>query len=669
MTEISKFFNVNLTDDNKTHLNVNVDEISIKSTDSIRIQNDLGSLSFDTGITFTDLRGVNSVGLEYAEDYSTNYTDRSLIDKGHLTNQINQAISGVSSTFSNSINTISNYVDTSISGISSTFSNSIENLNTQINTNRIDLINYVDNAIMYLSGQTTTSAITYYVNLSGSDELGDGSIELPWYSLEHALRAIPKNIKDFTTIQLGSGDYYMTTACLNIISEFMLLKPLSIKGQLDLVVSGFTAKVIDPSGNPYKRLVSGATWDYNNQYTGYCARHDNYAPAYKWSPIGVHETNNISSTLTPDGYWVGAIYNYSTNLIYVDGKSPKSIEGSANFKNCDLQITLPDNTHSKLFNSNESTYLFENVKINAAHNYKINLQGNVTLNHSFIHTTSDTMELLRITETETVKLVSLFLYNTNSGNTSPAIVINDSSIILQRLYIHGYAYGIEYQGNSELSLKYGHYPNVFENIGCVFRLTNSGAKMIFGEWYGTHKLYIYNVNYMYSMNGATDNIHIYFPADRLAGDIAPLQEWFVPATGGTWAGIANNLKALRNKPISYIDPTRNVIIYYPTLYPEISTGCTLTLTNSSSGLTDVGNITQNSAIFIEYVIKRSGLTEQGTIRLNDKLNNDLINDSDFDDTGVSFSKLIVGNIIYLVWTTTPSDSNAIIKYTARRIMI
>ncbi|HLO59069.1 MAG TPA: hypothetical protein VK172_14670 [Lentimicrobium sp.] len=74
------------------------------------------------------------------------------------------------------------------------------------------------------------------------------------------------------------------------------------------------------------------------------------------------------------------------------------------------------------------------------------------------------------------------------------------------------------------------------------------------------------------------------------------------------------------------------------------------LQNAVSGYLVIGDITLCYTIRIEYVIVRGDLYEMGVIRVDNRANSILIQDSDLDVTGFIFGKEITGNDLRLTWS-------------------
>jgi len=56
----------------------------------------------------------------------------------------------------------------------------------------------------------TSEDVTYYVATDGSDEIGDGSVDKPWATLQHVIDQLPKIINHTVTIQIQDGTYAWT---------------------------------------------------------------------------------------------------------------------------------------------------------------------------------------------------------------------------------------------------------------------------------------------------------------------------------------------------------------------------------------------------------------------------------------------------------------------------
>lgn len=522
-----------------------------------------------------------------------------------------------------------------------------------------------------VNNTATASNMVLYVNAAtGSDTTGDGSSGSPWKTLEFALKSIPRlvsvgNIK----INFAAGVYTVTDYCLILLSEFLLYKNLTFVGSLGTVRSDFTAQTA-VADNPFKRQVVGATFT-ENQYMGYCARHDNTAPTYTYSPIGPHGPSDLSAALHPEGRWTGAIMSYDTQFIFASNKSPKGLFGTAALKFQDCRITPSLNADFVLSSISVCSIIFSNCRIDTPTNYRVRLIGRLSISDCIFLTANTTAHAVSIEDVMESQISSIFIAHSNpSVSSGNGLQYSQATSFVYRCYIYGFAYGIEFDGNVNLLTKYGHYPNVIENVGCCFRLIHSNARLMFGESYGDHKLYLLDVNYVFALQGSLDGIHFVFDGGRLAGDASPLLGWFVPSTGGTWQGNATKLTALRSKPERYQDSVRGVSFYYPGLFPEVDKLFATTLANSGSGSIDVGDSTMNDVIEINYRLRRGSLVEKGVIILTGLNDTEISRESYFGPCGITFGKSVSGNTIQLTWVDSLSNgTDCLFSADISRVMV
>jgi len=503
-----------------------------------------------------------------------------------------------------------------------------------------------------LNKESTSVDLEFYIDeIGGDDFTGDGSIGTPWATLDYALRVIPSNlVAGNITLICAAGDYHITDSMLEIISYFNLNNTLTILGSVTLVRDDFTATAAVPDGNPFKRL-STVTWSSENQYMGYCARYDNYAPDYSWGPILAHGLNDLSGSIVPDGFWIGAIYSYDTNIIFDSNKGFKALFGSSSlvFQRVNITFGIVDNVKIKQLGA--TALKFSESVINVPLNKVIAIDGNVDISKSLVLSNNTNKYSLNITRTNAAQFVKGGICNVSPATSSTAAIkLANVSMDICQIYIYGFAYGIEAQRQVTLAAKYGHWPVVFENCGAAFKLTASGFNYQFGEWYGVNRLFLYACNYLASLSGATDDICLNLDSPgRLNGD-EPLEGWFVPVTGGLWQGNPTLLTAMRSKPFHYIDSYRRVSITYPGLYPENSLPDPYTLLNGGSDNIIVGDTAQNKVIFMNYTIYRGTDIETGSLILTNK-NDTYINrqGTSNDDAGIIFTKNINGTEIRLGW--------------------
>lgn len=114
-------------------------------------------------------------------------------------------------------------------------------------------------------------------------------------------------------------------------------------------------------------------------------------------------------------------------------------------------------------------------------------------------------------------------------------------------------------------------------------------------------------------------------------------------------------------------PSENICLHVTGLYPE-QEKAVITLADNSSGTIVIGNTAQNKAVRVDYILTRGTSYEQGTIYLTAKAGTDIVDNDEFDDTGVTFTKSISSNDINLNWATTSTGNSAVLKYEVSRIM-
>lgn len=507
----------------------------------------------------------------------------------------------------------------------------------------------------------------------GNDDTGDGSQVNPWQTFEGAILNMPSQLNTGDVdLFFAAGSYTVTDVAVEALSQFLIHKNLKIWGVLTLVRDDFTAQTATPDGNPYKRTVVGATFT-ENQYTGYCGRHDNYDPSFEYAPIGPHGTNEIHSTLQPSGYWIGGIMSYDTTFTFETNKLP-DLKGSQwlKFNDC---IIAPGQTTKNLSLQIISAAGFQtsNCRIDSPVNKSILIKGNIDFGHTIIMCNMSSDPALTVRKTMGFALTSTILYNTNpAGSVDGAVSFDQIGADIYGAYIYGFAYGYLFDGNVSLHTRYGHYPSVFDNVGCAYYIGRSSAKHVMGEDYGEHKIYLFNTNYLFSMGGgAMEDLIFNFGKTRLIN--TPAEDWFVPAAGGLWQGNPTALHALVDKPVGgYIDPTRAVVFYIPDLFVEVEPPAILTIPNNTASFLQVGDITKNYSVTIDYYFERGSLEGTGRMTLTKNMGTKLTeNSGGGDDHLVFFGKEINGNEIRLTWddTTEPTGDDTTIKYTITRKII
>jgi hypothetical protein len=435
---------------------------------------------------------------------------------------------------------------------------------------------------------STTANVDFWVNATtGSDATGDGSELNPWASLEWALQNIPSVVTGGNIdIFFSAGTYNVTDKALDILGQWIIHKNVKLWGSLGLVREDFTASALSADGNPYRRDVVGATFT-ENQYAGYCARLDNYDPTFSYCPLGPHGTTDLTNIWSPGGWWCGGIYSYDTIFVFDSNRTP-DLFGSQKLVFNDCQVSPGLTTKNLDFEViSNCTLSFSNVRLNTPTNKSIIVSGNVEFSDVIVYAAMTTNPAMQVNRTTQLGLTSVFFYNTNpSTSADAALLFSNTTGYVSRVYTYGFAYGWSFDGNVEISTRYGHYPCLFENVGVAYYLGRSGAQMYLGEEYGEHKVYLYDTNYLWSMGGALQGLQFAFDATHLVGTVE--EDFFVPASGGLWQGTADALYAERDKPDRLQDAKRAVSFYAPALYPEREHISTTVFADAGSDSIDVG---------------------------------------------------------------------------------
>jgi hypothetical protein len=81
------------------------------------------------------------------------------------------------------------------------------------------------------------------------------------------------------------------------------------------------------------------------------------------------------------------------------------------------------------------------------------------------------------------------------------------------------------------------------------------------------------------------------------------------------------------------------------------------LQNEGSGNIILGDISVYNSFKLEYVLKRGQLTEFGEIKMDNKNDEIISQQSDFDDAGFTFSKSISGSDVRLSWIDYLENGN------------
>ncbi len=493
----------------------------------------------------------------------------------------------------------------------------------------------------YMTHETISRTI--YVAITGNDDTGSGLIGNPFATIPRALQDVAAFINPnvVITINLAAGNYAYDDE--EILKEMTRIITLS-SGELDFtcemvqVYSGLTLTPRSPESYIYD--VTGVTFTDNELQGKFLLSGSNYIP------IATNNTTTINSI--PGNSAATSVYEPGVTFTSTGGNidiNLKGTEATSNLKFYYIKFIYSGSIG--LTNQNIATNfiscVFSGTKFTFENYSKFNItRCSFVTSSDGVYANIGEFNYVDCSIIKTGMRGGVGIFNSYQWTGSAGYQRSFGS-----MYIHNFSYGI-ILGLGYYSTKNSN--NLIINATYTFTIRENA---FFAQQSVSSTLYILNSTYL-----------LYYAAN--GGDLPKYNFGFYVTS---LVGTPTNFIAEAMQPYGYVNDQRNISIIIPGLYSEKELSVNTTFPDNSSGTISVGNITQNRAIYIDYEIDRSTSKEMGTIMMTNKADTDIIDNDEFNDTGVTFTKSLVGNVITLGWATTSTGSAATFKYQIRRIMI
>jgi len=463
-----------------------------------------------------------------------------------------------------------------------------------------------------------------YISITGNDITGDGTVGLPFATINRALSDIKKNLYNITvSLMFEAGSYNFTNADRALIATLtMYNSTLEFKCvSRTLENSGFTLAVRAGEALRYDVSAAGQTWT-ENQYrdmfitdgsgtfwpiTHNSAGSDNMEIDFvHHSKAGCTEIYSLNVTLI----------NSDSNGQFLDTPVLSANGSTVSFEGIIFDATAVLN---KLYYANANT-LFKGCLFDM--NFLLlNGKGQYYFNEVSIRGTQNNGTWGMLWDQSDMGIVNEYnrIYVRNNG-TSPIVHVKWTNSMFFDLVAEGSG-GVICTGRNWYARRVTKIVgaiNAFAPIYIDGKITsNEGAILM-----------LYDCTNILNI---TDKKGISIVFDNY------------------WENAPTALYAPGNR-IELVNPSKGLRIQWPGLYPEMENPDPYTLPNGLSENIIVGDTLQNKAIFIKYTISRDGDIETGTLVLTNK-SDTYINrqGTSNDDAGIVFTKNINGTEIRLGW--------------------
>jgi hypothetical protein len=608
-------------------------KVTTTNTDGIIFNSTNGGnivLSATTGIIILSApSGVTSSG-----DCSLYYTDRSFVDKGYVDSK---TISGATNIGSGTT------IYSGISGQTLIFNTIIGSGNTTVQK--------IGNEIIIATvDEIETVSRTIYVSTTGDDETGTGLIAAPFRNILRALQDIKDNVEGVTiTISLGGiGDFPVTyDEMYELAKKTFINSILEITGSdYTTIESGFTLTKTANRCFAYTLTKAGVTVTIDQYRDYFISTGSAYYPiAYNASGTTAFEVEYLhESSLTPTSIieWGATITNPGnfTNLLDLSLKNNSIISfNNLNFNNGTNDLAISNSY--KEFNNIKFSSLSIKIGDNSAYLSSQNFISCIFINSATVSNffilgkKANTLFTRCLIEAKMTTQAALVFNGNNITSVNNAFYINGNNV--------GTAIYSKLTANNYFSVSYRLKVKGFTNFLSAHRnmvITAQNSASVF-----------------YTEFTNVTNLLSSVPTFGLKLELS-----------GIYGSLPTNIINGVTSGYIFVDPKNDIHISVPGVYGEYEPSVVVTLANNSGSTIIVGDITQNKFLYIDYTISRSGLTEGGTILMTNKTGTDIVDNDEFDDTGVTFTKIVVGSSINLGWTTTNTGSSAILTFSVRRIL-
>ncbi len=510
----------------------------------------------------------------------------------------------------------------------------------------------------------TASRTIYYTTHSagGSDTTGDGTAAHPFNSPLRCVQDIAPYVVGATITISGSGnaDFPQTADLYNeVASKTFINSKLAFVGTtITDVETGFTVSKTASRLFAYtlsKAGLTAAADQYVGNFVTTTAKTAFYPVAYNAAGTDNFEIEyvNTNYTTATNIAAFGVTWTNPNNLLYAFDLTFKSSDGSRiTFANMNfnggttVSITLQATTlrefnacsiqcHSLTIGESAGSGNVTNIKFNQC---------------AIIESVAGSGALVFLQAKANTFFVRCFLYSAYANSQGCINLTNNNTTRINN--------GIYLRGNGV-----GSAINANQGATSIYIMSGVESRN-FANFMGVGSNFI--ISWINPTTDATCYVEFISITNLLSR--LPYQGTKLLFTN-IYGSLPTNLVKSVSTGYVFVDPKNDIHISLPGIYGEYESEVSANLADNSTGTISVGDITQNKAVWIDYQILRSTSVEQGTVMMTNKSGTDIVDNDEFDDTGVTFSKSLVGNVITLGWATSSTGAAATFKYTIRRIMM
>ena len=345
--------------------------------------------------------------------------------------------------------------------------------------NGVDILKLINNPIgdstlktdweNILSSKTIVIGdLTIYIEMTGSDETGDGSQSNPYATIKYAYDSLPDVVEGTITFELGSGSFDLPDLDNTKVCKYFNINGHTTNLNNDVVFSDRN------SGSRYEFIVDS---DYN--YEGKMFNKVGNTSPNKFSPVIKYDSNSLFINIADTSISVGDTYethSVDTTLNIITGFDINTYCLRSNVNKVNINIG------SLYFNYNTKYYYHNDLFISSFYieqNRSLRMNGSfrrcVIFNNVNKYSLFTSLSIVKPNFYYSVALIS------RVANTHPAVQILGNKF--SSFYIENYDSGFELMSHggykSRFIDSYWDYPNHFENLNNVIYVKSEDVSINF----------------------------------------------------------------------------------------------------------------------------------------------------------------------------------------------
>lgn len=459
---------------------------------------------------------------------------------------------------------------------------------------------------------------TVHVEVTGRDEVADGTVSNPFKTIRAALANVKTHIKADVTVKFGIGTFDLD------INDFDRLSQVFVHTEIRLTIEGTPVVLVDGTlgltrtgGDPwlYDGLISGgspswSTNEFQDKFIGSGGLPKKVIYKNSATQMGIAENDGATSE--------DSIIELGTKINVLGKRYLDTIDtpgfGQTYFDY--LHFLMPDEQRLQQprngIKMQVNNCVFETTVANKSNQYQ-------TKAKQFFNTYYNSIFICNFTTTNNpvkgaVRFNGSALYNcvirnkgTATGGLAPGLHITNEWFALDECVFMNFAHAIDLDNGADLKLE---GDLLIEDCGNAIRLYIGGSRVQLNNF----QFYLNNVDYMFSSYQTYSDMYVDLGPNDVVG--TPDTAWRVPYTPSTglWGAVNIGTSVLAHHVNN--DRARRIYIRMPNEFPSLEENLIETLTNNATTNIVIGSKARNHSMFIKYSIVRDNETETNTLQIS-----------------------------------------------------